>query len=142
MKKLIRVPAVLMLLFAGGCTQFPSAPVATVQMYDPVDSFQQYVQRSDKVTLTAGNAPAVNTRIQEIDPWPRHVGNARIVANGELMADAVYRYRCQKGAPPTLQPLTTSTVASSSTGGAATASGGTTRPGDDCGGGQVSGSAR
>ena len=49
--------------------------------------------------MTAGNAQAVNTRIHEIDPWPRYVGDKRIAANGEKMARAVERYRHQGPRP-------------------------------------------
>ena len=60
---------------------------------------QQYTQRADKVTLSAGNAQDVNTRIHEVDPWPRYVGDKRIAANGERMARAVERYRKQGPRP-------------------------------------------
>ena len=70
--------------------------VYPVQVYNPVDSFQEYTQRADRITLSAGNAQEVNTRIHVIDPWPRYVGNTRIAANGNRMADAAYRYRCGK----------------------------------------------
>src|SRR5690348_10058236 len=80
MNRYIRCAAMLTLLLTGGCMQ--TAPVPTVQVYDPVDSFQEYTQRADRVTLSAGNAQEVNTRIQEIDPWPRYVANKRIPANG------------------------------------------------------------
>lgn len=140
MKKRIRVSAVLMLLFAGGCTQFSSDPVATAQVYDPVDSFQQYVQRSDKITLSSGNAQEVNTRIQEVDPWPRNVGNTRIAADGQRMADAVYRYRCNSAAPQPLTPGATSNTATTGSTAAGTAAVG--RPGSGCpsGGGAAGGS--
>lgn len=91
MNNYMRCAAVFVFLSLGGCMQ--TAPVATVQTYDPVDSFQEYTQRADRVTLSAGNAQEVNTRIQEIDPWPRYVGNKRIPGNGERMAGAVERYR-------------------------------------------------
>jgi hypothetical protein len=135
MKNLIRVPAVLMLLSAGGCMQ--TAPVATVQVYNPVDSYQQYVQRSDKVTLSAGNAQEVNTRIQEIDPWPRNVGNTRIAVDGDRMADAVWRYRCGKPAPEPLpvEGTTNTSMGGSSGAGASGAGASSGRPGSDCGGG-------
>jgi len=125
-----------MLLFAGGCTQFSSTPVATAQVYDPVDSYQKYVQRSDKITLSAGNAQEVNSRIQEIDPWPRNVGNTRIAVDGDRMADAVWRYRCGKPAPEPLPVEGTTTTISGGSGGAASGAAGTSvRPTSDCGGG-------
>lgn len=57
---------------------------------DPLD---QYFQRKDSVTLSAGNASAVNSATHIVDPWPRNVGNTRIPGNGERMAGAVQRYR-------------------------------------------------
>src|SRR6188508_3432964 len=82
--------ALLVLLGVGGCATYV---VPTAQIYDPVDGVQQYTQRADTVTLSAGNAQDVNTRVQEIDPWPRYVGNKRIDADGQRMAGAVERYR-------------------------------------------------
>ena len=93
MRKLIAVSALLMLFSGGGCA--PTDVVNSMQVYDPVDAVQPYVQRADKVTLSAGNAQEVNTRIHEVDPWPRNVGNTRIAVNGERMARAVERYRKQ-----------------------------------------------
>jgi hypothetical protein len=135
MKIRIRVSAMLMLLFAGGCAPYSSTPVATAQIYNPVDSFQQYAQRSDKITLSAGNAQEVNTRIQEIDPWPRNVGNNRIAAEGQPMADAVWRYRCGKPAPQPLPINSTTNIGMSSSGGATAPAAAVGRPGSDCGGG-------
>jgi hypothetical protein len=137
MKKLIRVSAGLMLLSAGGCMQ--STPVATVQVYNPVDSYQQYVQRSDKITLSSGNAQEVNTRIQEIDPWPRNVGNTRIAGDGERMANAVYRYRCNKNAPPPLDIGTSTSQGFTSSGTSSGANVAVAPPGSDCGSGSGGG---
>jgi hypothetical protein len=76
-----------LLAAAGGCMQ-------TTSRYDPsVDYFQEYAQRSQKITLSAGNAKETNASIHTIDPWPRYVGNKRIHASGERMAGAVERYR-------------------------------------------------
>ena len=111
MRKLIPVSA-LILLSAGGCA--PTNVVDTWQIYDPVDAKEQYTQRVDKVTVTAGNAQAVNTRIHEIDPWPRYVGDKRIAANGEKMARAVERYRLQGP-----RPLPIERTSSAAAGGAA-----------------------
>ena len=146
MKKLTPILAGLMLFTASGCAQYSSMPVTTYQWYNPVDAVQQYVQRADKVTLTAGNATEVNTRIQEVDPWPRNVGNTRFAANGKRMSDAVFRYGCDSPAPPAapLGATTTSGVgASGSTGG--TGGNVITRPSSGCvsggGGGAAGGSS-
>jgi hypothetical protein len=88
MKKIARFLCYLPLLTAvGGCMQ-------TATRYDPgVDYIQEYAQRSQTITLSAGNAKETNLAIHAIDPWPRYVGNKRIPANGQRMAGAVERYR-------------------------------------------------
>jgi hypothetical protein len=131
MRTAISVSALLVLLSVGGCA---TDVVNTDQVYDPVDAVQPYVQRADKITLSGGNAKEVNTRIHEVDPWPRNVGDKRIVMNGQRMADAVYRYRCGKEPQ---QPLPGVVIGSSfgATGGGGGGGGGGTRPGSDCGGG-------
>ncbi len=127
MRKLIPASALFMLISVGGCT---TDVVNTAQVYNPVDSVQEYVQRADRVTLSAGNAQAVNTRIHENDPWPRNVGNRRIAANGQRMADAMWRYRCEKSARGPLGTITTSeTGTSASSGGGSTAQ---LPPGTEC----------
>ena len=146
MKKLIRGLVGLMLLTAGGCAQYSSMPVTTYQWYNPADAVQQYVQRADKVTLTAGNAEEVNTRIQETDPWPRNVGNTHIAADGKRMADAVYRYGCNSPAPPAAPLGATTTNVLSGGSGAGGGGGGApiTRPSSGCvsgGGGAAGGSS-
>ncbi len=57
------------------------------------DNITQYAQRTDKVTLSAGNAKDTNAAIHTIDPWPRASADRRIPANGERMAGAYERYR-------------------------------------------------
>jgi hypothetical protein len=131
MRTLIPASALLILFAVGGCA--PTDVVNSMQIYDPVDAVQQYTQRADKVTLSAGNAQEVNTRIHEIDPWPRNVGDKRIAVNGEKMADAVYRYRCGKSPQPPLVPIGTSSTLS--TGVSSAAAVGATRPGSECAGG-------
>ncbi len=112
MRKLIPASALFMLILVGGCT---TDVVNTAQVYNPIDSMQEYVQRADSVTLSAGNAQAVNTRIHENDPWPRNVGNRRIAANGQRMADAMWRYRCEKNARAPLVPITTGETTTTTT---------------------------
>ena len=137
MKKLTQILAGLMVLTAGGCAQYSSLPVTTYQWYNPADAVQPYVQRADKVTLTAGNAEEVNTRIQETDPWPPNVGNTRIAADGKRMADAVYRYGCNASAPPAAPLGATTTTVGGTGGGGGGSGGGTviTRPSSGCVGG-------
>jgi hypothetical protein len=113
MTKLEKYLAVLILLLVGGCAQTPHSVA--------VNPAQEYLQRSDKITLSAGNAKEVNSNIQVIDPWPRYVGNTRIPGNGERMAGAVERYRdvSKQSRGPQLLPTvgTTSSPGASSTGG-------------------------
>jgi hypothetical protein len=134
MRTVVPLSALLVLLSVGGCS---TDVVNTVQIYDPVDAVQPYAQRADKIRLSAGDAQAVNTRIHEVDPWPRNVGDKRIYSNGQRMADAVWRYRCGKEPQAPLQGEEISNFFGA--GGAAGASGsaGGNRPGSDCGGAQV-----
>jgi hypothetical protein len=116
----INMAAMVMLIGLGGCATYV---VPTHQVYDPVDGVQQYTQRSDTITLSAGNAQDVNTRVQETDPWPRNVGNKRIAVNGERMANAVNRYRHQGPRPLPLERTSTA-VSGGVAGGGASAGGG------------------
>ena len=141
MKKLTQILAGLMVLTAGGCAQYSSLPVTTYQWYNPADAVQPYVQRADKVTLTAGNAQEVNTHIQETDPWPPNVGNTRIAADGKRMADAVYRYGCNSPGPPAAPLGATTTTISASGGGGGTGGTALTRPSSGCVGGGGAGAA-
>jgi hypothetical protein len=95
MKNLEIAIAVLGLAWTtAGCA--PMTTAVTPQVYYPEESFRDYTERTDKVTLSAGDDQEVNTRIQEIDPWPRYVGNRKIPTSGERMAGAVERYRTGK----------------------------------------------
>ena len=66
------------------------------------DELAHYVQRSDKITLGAGDAKEVNAVTHTIHPWPRGVGDPRISVNGERMVRAIAGYRkgsASAGAP-------------------------------------------
>src|SRR5438132_12328908 len=67
--------------------------------------FAQYVNRSDTITLSAGDAKDVNAATHVIDPWPRYVGNRRIPGNGERMTGAVERYRDVSKIPRAPRPI-------------------------------------
>jgi hypothetical protein len=69
--------------------------------------FEPYLERIDTVTTSAGNAKDINAVTHMIDPWPRHVRNRRIPANGERMAGAIYRYGSGRPqiAPPPIAPI-------------------------------------
>ena len=135
MRTVIPISALLMVLAVGGCS---TDVVNSIQIYDPVDAVQPYAQRADKIRLSAGDAQAVNTRIHEVDPWPRNVGDKRIYSNGQKMADAVWRYRCGKEpqAPLPGEEISNFFGGGSAAGGASGSAGGN-RPGSDCGGAQV-----
>lgn len=83
------------------------------------DPAMQYVQRTDKIALSAGNAKDANAAIHIIDPWPRASADRRIPANGERMAGAYERYRNVDKQPP--RPLLNPPNVTPSTGGAAAA---------------------
>jgi hypothetical protein len=69
--------------------------------------FGPYLQRTEGVTLGAGDAMHVNAASQILNPWPRNVRNRLIPANGQRMAGAIQRYQDVKKlreAPPPLSP--------------------------------------
>ena len=82
----MKCPAALILAFAA------LALAACNGLYGD-DEFAHYVQRTDKITLSAGDAKEVNIATQTIHPWPPGVGDPRIAANGERMQRAIDRYR-------------------------------------------------
>lgn len=56
----------------------------------PVDDpFSDYLQRSQGVSLGAGNANEANEAIQSITPWPPYVGYRRIPTQGRHAADSI-----------------------------------------------------
>ena len=69
--------------------------------------FEPYLERIEGVTTSAGNAKDINAVTHMIDPWPRHVRNRHIPANGERMAGAIDRYRRGRlqNAPPPITPI-------------------------------------
>lgn len=92
---------------------------------------EPYLERLEGVTASAGNARDINAVTHMIDPWPRHVRNRRIPANGERMAGAIDRYRRGRlqFAPPPITPIYNTTGVQSlapTTSGAAGDSAGTT----------------
>jgi hypothetical protein len=53
------------------------------------DEFDRYAQRSDTVTMSAGDAARVNANTHTLTPWPSYVGDRRIPMDGSMAADAV-----------------------------------------------------
>ena len=89
------------------------------------DEIARYVQRSDTITLSAGDAPEVNKATQIIHPWPPYVMDWRIPADGERMVGAVDRYRKgpgQQSAGPSATAIGAAAGAGAAVGAAAAAS--------------------
>jgi hypothetical protein len=56
------------------------------------DEMDRYFQRSDTLTMSAGDAKQVNAVTQTINPWPRNVGDRRIASDARRVGAAVTRY--------------------------------------------------
>ena len=56
------------------------------------DEMDRYFQRSDTITLSAGDAKQTNAVTHTIHPWPRNVGDRRIVSDARRVGAAVTRY--------------------------------------------------
>ncbi|MGE9007766.1 hypothetical protein ACO2JO_04230 [Leptospira interrogans] len=77
----IRYLAILAPLLLGGCYGLAG--------HDEVD---RYFQRSDTITMSAGDAKQVNAVTHTIHPWPRGVGDRRIAYDARRVGSAVTRY--------------------------------------------------
>src|SRR5438045_6905897 len=78
----VRYLALLAPFLLGGCYG--------VAGHDEVD---RYFQRSDTLTLSAGDAKQANAVTHTINPWPSYVGDRRIVAEAAKTRGAIVRYR-------------------------------------------------
>src|SRR5438445_7550982 len=58
------------------------------------DEGARYLQRSDTITLSAGDAKEVNARTHMLAAWPPGVGDRRIPMQGQRAAIAAQNYRC------------------------------------------------
>lgn len=56
------------------------------------DEVDRYFQRSDTITMSAGDAKQVNAVTHTINPWPRYVGDTRIATDARRAGAAVTRY--------------------------------------------------
>lgn len=56
------------------------------------DEFDRYVQRSDTITMSAGDAKQVNAVAQTIHPWSPYVNNPRLAYDARRAGSAVTRY--------------------------------------------------
>ena len=77
----VRYLAILSPLLLSGCYG--------IYGHDEVD---RYFQRSDTITMSAGDAKQVNAVTHTINPWPRHVGDRRIATDARRVGAAVTRY--------------------------------------------------
>ena len=62
------------------------------------DEFERYSQRTDAITMSAGNAKETNAITHMYHPWPPGVQDRQIAADGPRMQRALGRYRA--GARP------------------------------------------
>lgn len=60
---------------------------------------EEYVQRLDTITSSAGNAKDINANQHIINPWPSYVGNRNIPGSGAKMARAVKCNEQRSGEP-------------------------------------------
>ena len=56
------------------------------------DEMDRYFQRSDSITLSAGDAKQTNAVTHTIHPWPAGVHDRRIVSDARRVGAAVSRY--------------------------------------------------
>ena len=56
------------------------------------DEMSRYLQRSDTITMSAGDAKQVNAVTHTINPWPRYVQDRRIATDARRTTGAVQRY--------------------------------------------------
>src|SRR4051794_10317878 len=57
------------------------------------DEMDRYFQRSDTLTLSAGDAKQANAVTHTIHPWPSYVGDRRIVTQAAKTQGVIPRYR-------------------------------------------------
>jgi hypothetical protein len=77
----IRLLALVPALSLGGCYGLAG--------HDEID---RYFQRSDTITMSAGDPKQVNAVTHTITPWPRYVGDRRLAYDARRVGSAVTRY--------------------------------------------------
>lgn len=77
----IRLLAILPALSLGGCYGLAG--------HDEID---RYYQRSNTITMSAGDAKETNAVAHTIHPWPRYVGDRRLAYDARRVGGAVTRY--------------------------------------------------
>jgi hypothetical protein len=86
--RVFTLASILAALLVGGCSGLWGD-----------DELERYAQRTDRLTMSAGDAKEVNAVTHMLHPWPRGVEDRRIVADGTRMQHAVERYR-RSARPP------------------------------------------
>ena len=101
------------------------------------DEMDRYFQRSDTITLSAGDAKQANAVTHTINPWPSYVGDRRIVTQAAKTNGGMTRYR--RGSQP-FDPLPAFGITPPSGGHAPMGTAGATAAAIDAGGIVVQGS--
>ena len=68
--------------------------VGTASLGACVETASPYLDRTDKIAFSAGNAVETNIVSHVHDPWPAQARNKNIAFSGERMAIAVRKYQC------------------------------------------------
>jgi hypothetical protein len=82
------IAAILRLVMFGGCWWWAECSGLWGD-----DEFQRYVQRSDRMTMSSGDAKEVNAMAHIPTPWPRGVNDRRIVSDSAHMQRVLEWYR-------------------------------------------------
>jgi hypothetical protein len=77
----IRLLVIVPALSLGGCYGLYG--------HDEVD---RYFQRSESITMSAGDAKQANAVTHTITPWPRYVGDRKLAYDARRVGGAVTRY--------------------------------------------------
>jgi hypothetical protein len=93
--------AILRLVMFGGCFWFGECNGLWGD-----DEFQAYVRRSDRMTMTSGDAKEVNKMAHIPTPWPRGVSDRRIASDSAHMQKALEWYRRSARRPDPMPPVT------------------------------------
>jgi hypothetical protein len=80
--------ALLRIVMFGGCWWFGECSGLWGD-----DEFQRYAQRSDRMTMSSGDAKEVNAMAHIPTPWPRGVNDRRIVTDSAHMQRVLEWYR-------------------------------------------------
>jgi hypothetical protein len=95
------IAAILRLVMFGGCWWWWECSGLWGD-----DEFQHYVQRSDRMTMSSGDAKEVNAMAHIPTPWPRGVSDRRIVSDSAHMQRVLEWYRRSARRPDPMPPIT------------------------------------